>query len=54
MVRGRLTVQLERTGEYSGIVHATRQIVGKVGSLSCPCCCRCRSHRCCCCQALLR
>ena len=31
MVRGRLTVQLEKTGQYKGIVHCTRQIIAQVG-----------------------
>lgn len=31
MVRGRLTVQLEKTGEYKGIVHCARQIVAREG-----------------------
>ncbi|KAK9794349.1 hypothetical protein WJX73_009698 [Symbiochloris irregularis] len=31
MVRGRLTVQVERTGNYTGILHCTRQIVGQEG-----------------------
>ena len=30
MVRGRLTVQLEKTGQYKGILHCTRQIVAQV------------------------
>lgn len=33
MVRGRLTVQVEKTGHYTGIVHCTRQIVGQVQSM---------------------
>lgn len=37
MVRGRLTVQLEKTGEYKGIVHCARQIVARV-SRRCWCC----------------
>ena len=32
MVRGRLTVQLERTGHYTGIVNAAQQIVRQVRS----------------------
>ena len=31
MVRGRLTVQLERTGHYTGIVNAAQSIVRQVG-----------------------
>ena len=31
MVRGRLTVQLEQTGQYRGIMHCTRQIIAQVG-----------------------
>lgn len=45
MVRGRLTVQLEKTGQYKGIVHCARQVVAQVRPLplcACPllfCCC---------------
>ena len=31
MVRGRLTVQLERTGQYTGILNAAQSIVRQVG-----------------------
>ena len=32
MVRGRLTVQLERTGQYTGILNAAQSIVRQVGA----------------------